>query len=121
MKSFEHFANPIAERREKVDIDYEMKARVKSVYSIWNKMQLKNIPFEEVYDLFAVRIIFKPDDYFNEETECWKIYSVITDIYRLHPDRIRDGVSRPKATGYRALHLTGMVPDRNWIEVQIIV
>ena len=119
LKVFEHFATPIAERLEKVDIDYEMKARVKSVYSIWNKMQLKNIPFEEVYDLFAVRIIFKPDDYFNEKTECWKIYSVITDIYRLHPDRIRDWVSRPKANGYRALHLTVMGPDGNWIEVQI--
>lgn len=116
---FERFATPIAEKLKSMDIQFEMKARVKSVYSIWNKMQTKGIPFEEVYDLFAVRIIFKPHDYENEKTECWKIYSVITDIYKLHPERIRDWVSRPKANGYQALHVTVMGPDGNWIEVQI--
>ncbi|MEG1585379.1 MAG: RelA/SpoT family protein [Bacteroidales bacterium] len=119
LKLFEHFATPIAKKLKTIGIDFEMKARVKSIYSIWNKMQAKNIPFEEVYDLFAVRIIFKPQDYQNEKTDCWKIYSVITDIYKLHPERIRDWVSRPKANGYQALHVTVMGPDGNWIEVQI--
>lgn len=119
LKLFEHFSTPIAEKLKALGIDFEMKARVKSVYSIWNKMQSKNIPFEEVYDLFAVRIIFKPQDYKNEKTDCWKIYSVITDIYKLHPERIRDWVSRPKANGYQALHVTVMGPEGNWIEVQI--
>ena len=119
LRLFEHFATPIAEKLKSIGIDFEMKARVKSIYSIWNKMQTKNIPFEEVYDLFAVRIIFKPQDYQNEKTDCWKIYSVITDIYKLHPERIRDWVSRPKANGYQALHVTVMGPDGNWIEVQI--
>ncbi|MEG1188668.1 MAG: RelA/SpoT family protein, partial [Bacteroidales bacterium] len=119
LKLFEHFATPIAEKLRSIGIDFEMKARIKSIYSIWNKMQAKNIPFEEVYDLFAVRIIFKPQDYKNEKTDCWKIYSVITDIYKLHPERIRDWVSRPKANGYQALHITVMGPDGNWIEVQI--
>ena len=118
-KLFEHFSAPISERLHALGIDFEMKARVKSIYSIWNKMQTKNIPFEEVYDLFAVRIIFRPKDYQNEKTDCWKIYSVITDIYKLHPERIRDWVSRPKANGYQALHVTVMGPDGNWIEVQI--
>ena len=100
-------------------IKYEMKARLKSVYSIWSKMQTKNIPFEEVYDLYAVRIIFTPQKDEDEKKECWNIYSVITDIYKLHPERIRDWVSRPKSNGYRALHVTVMGPDGNWIEVQI--
>lgn len=116
---FRKFATPIAERLKSMGIDFEMKARVKSVYSIWNKMQAKNIPFEEVYDLFAVRIIYRPHDYKEEKTECWKIYSIITEIYKLHPERIRDWVSRPKANGYQALHVTVMGPDGNWIEVQI--
>ena len=93
-KLFKHFATPSAQRLRNLDIDFEMKARVTSVYSIYNKMQHKGIPFEEVYDLFAVRIIFTPRDYAEEKTECWKIYSVITDIYKLHPDRIRDWVSQ---------------------------
>lgn len=116
---FEQFAAPIAARLKEMGITFKMKARVKSIYSIWNKMQAKNIPFEEVYDLFAVRIIFTPQDYRDEKTECWKIYSVITDIYKLHPERIRDWVSRPKANGYQALHVTVMGPNGNWIEVQI--
>ncbi|MDO5571828.1 MAG: RelA/SpoT family protein [Bacteroidales bacterium] len=118
-KLFEIFAQPIKKQLEAMGLDFEIKARVKSVYSIWNKMQVKNIPFEEVYDLFAVRIIFKPKDYKDEKTDCWKIYSIITDIYKLHPERIRDWVSRPKANGYQALHVTVMGPDGNWIEVQI--
>lgn len=112
------FAAPIRERLEAMGLDYEVKARVKSCYSIWKKMETKHIPFEEVYDLYAVRIVFKGDKE-NEKETCWKIYSAITDLYRLHPERTRDWVSVPKANGYQALHLTVMGPDGNWIEVQI--
>lgn len=114
-----HFMTPIRERLDAMGLSYEAKARVKSVYSIWNKMETKHIPFEEVYDLYAARIIFECDDPAMEKSICWQIYSAITDIYRLHPDRTRDWVSVPKANGYRALHLTVMGPDGNWIEVQI--
>ncbi len=116
---FEDFSAPIRERLDQMGLKYSAKARVKSVYSIWNKMQTKHIPFEEVYDLYAARIIFECDDPAKEKSLCWQIYSVITDIYRLHPDRTRDWVSIPKANGYQALHLTVMGPDGNWIEVQI--
>lgn len=116
---YSHFAAPIENRLKELGFEYSMKARVKSVYSIWNKMQTKHIPFEEVYDLYAVRIVFKCTDESQEKKECWSIYSAITDVYELHPDRTRDWISRPKANGYRALHLTVMGPDGNWIEVQI--
>ena len=116
---YRDFAAPIDKKLHELGLKYEMIARVKSIYSIWNKMQTKNIPFEEVYDLYAVRIIFTPDNDAEEKKECWNIYSVITDIYKMHPDRIRDWVSRPKANGYQALHVTVMGPDGNWIEVQI--
>ncbi len=118
-KVFHDFAAPITEKLHEMGVQFEMKARVKSIYSIWNKMQSKNIPFEEVYDLYAVRIIFDPKQEENEKTECFNIYSVITDIYKVHPERTRDWVSHPKANGYRALHVTVMGPDGNWTEVQI--
>lgn len=116
---FEKFAAPIRERLDAMGLKYEMKARVKSAYSIWNKMETKHIPFEEVYDLYAARIIFKCDKESEEKKICFNIYSEITDLYKKHPDRTRDWVSTPKANGYRALHLTVMGPDGNWIEVQI--
>ncbi len=116
---FEDFSAPIRERLDQMGLKYTAKARVKSVYSIWNKMETKHIPFEEVYDLYAARIIFECDDPAKEKSLCWQIYSAITDIYRLHPDRTRDWISNPKANGYQALHLTVMGPDGNWIEVQI--
>lgn len=118
-ETYRNFAAPIFDKLHEKGIQFEMKARLKSVYSIWNKMHTKNIPFEEVYDLYAVRIIFKPQKKEEEKKECWNIYSLITDIYKVHPERIRDWVSRPKANGYRALHVTVMGPDGNWIEVQI--
>lgn len=118
-KAFEEFALPIVKRLDERSIKYEIKARIKSIYSIWKKMESKHIPFEEVYDLYAVRIIFEPKRDEDEKRECWEIYSIITDIYRLHPDRIRDWVSRPKANGYQALHATVMGNDGNWVEVQI--
>ncbi len=116
---FDHFAEPVIERLDQMGFKYEMIARDKSVYSVWNKMHSKGIPFEEVYDIFAVRIIFDSEPGIDEKKRCWDIYSAITDIYRLRPDRIRDWVSRPKSNGYQALHLTVMGPDGEWIEIQI--
>ena len=116
---YRNFAAPVLARLDRMGLKYTAKARVKSVYSIWNKMETKHIPFEEVYDLYAARIVFDCDDPAQEKSICWQIYSAITDIYRLHPDRTRDWISNPKANGYQALHLTVMGPDGNWIEVQI--
>jgi GTP pyrophosphokinase len=118
-KIYENFSVPVIEALDKMGIEYDMHARVKSVYSIWNKMQKKGIEFNEVYDLFAVRIIFELTPGIDEKKRCWDIYSAITDIYKLRPDRIRDWVSHPKANGYQALHLTVMGPDGKWIEIQI--
>ena len=116
---YNDFSEPIKERLVEMGLKYEAKARLKSVYSIWRKMQTKRIPFEEVYDLYAMRIIFDCENQADEKRICWNIYSAITDIYRLHPDRTRDWINIPKANGYQALHLTVMGPDGNWIEVQI--
>ena len=116
---YNDFASPILKRLDAMGLSYEAKARLKSVYSIWRKMETKHVPFEEIYDLYAMRIIFDCDDPSQEKGICWSIYSAITDLYRLHPDRTRDWVSIPKANGYQALHLTVMGPDGNWVEVQI--
>ena len=116
---FEKFAAPVDLKLQSMELVYDMRARVKSPYSIWNKMQTKNIPFEDIYDIFAVRIIFESKDGIDDKNLCWDIYSAITDIYKIRPDRIRDWVSRPKANGYQALHLTVMGPDGQWIEIQV--
>ena len=116
---FARFAAPIRERLDKLGLKYEFRARVKSCYSIWKKMEKKHIPFDEVYDLYAARIVFECGAEADEKRICWMIYSEITDLYRLHPDRVRDWISTPKANGYRALHITVMGPDGNWVEVQI--
>ncbi len=113
------FNAPIIEALNRDHINYEISGRVKSVYSIWSKMQRKQIPFEEIYDLFAIRIVFKPLPFPSEKTQCWSIYSTITDIYTPKPDRLRDWISMPKANGYEALHSTVMGPDGVWVEVQI--
>ncbi len=113
------FCAPIKEALDRDNFNYEISGRVKSVYSIWNKMQRKQIPFEEVYDLFAIRIVFKSLPFPSEKTQCWQIYSTITDIYTPKPDRLRDWISMPKANGYEALHSTVMGPDGVWVEVQI--
>ena len=118
-KLFERFAAPVGEKLKSMGLQYEMRARVKSVYSIWNKMESKGVAFEDIYDIYAVRIIFDPLPDADEKNQCWDIYSAITDIYRIRPDRIRDWVSRPKANGYQALHLTVMGPDGQWVEIQI--
>jgi guanosine-3',5'-bis(diphosphate) 3'-pyrophosphohydrolase len=113
------FSRPIKEQLEHNGISYDISGRYKSIYSIWHKMQSKNIPFEEVYDLMAIRIVFDPLAGIPEKTQCWNIYSMITDIYMPKPERIRDWVSTPKANGYEALHATVMGPKGNWVEVQI--
>ena len=112
------FNAPIIASLNRDNINYEISGRVKSVYSIWSKMQRKQIPFEEIYDLFAIRIVFKPLPFPSEKTQCWQIYSTITDIYTPKPDRLRDWISMPKANGYEALHSTVMGPDGVWVEVQ---
>lgn len=116
---YNDFSLPIKEKLNEMGITYDAKARLKSVYSIWRKMETKHIPFEEVYDLYAMRIIFDCPDQSKEKAICWQIYAAITDLYKLHPERTRDWISNPKANGYQALHLTVMGPDGNWIEVQI--
>ncbi len=113
------FNAPIIAALNRDNINYEISGRVKSIYSIWSKMQRKQIPFEEIYDLFAIRIVFNPLPFPSEKTQCWQIYSTITDIYTPKPDRLRDWISMPKANGYEALHSTVMGPDGVWVEVQI--
>ena len=116
---FQRFAAPLKLRFNSMGLSYEMKTRVKGCFSIWRKMQLKGIPFEEVYDLFAVRIIFDNQDGYPEKNRCWDIYTAITEVYRNRPDRLRDWISTPKGNGYQALHLTVLGPDAQWIEVQV--
>ena len=118
-KFIEKFNAPIIEKLKSNDIDFEISGRVKSIYSIWAKMQRKHVSFEEIYDIFAVRIVFRPSPLIPEKSQCWHIYSLITDIYKPKPDRIRDWVNIPKANGYEALHSTVMGPDGVWVEVQI--
>lgn len=115
----ERFIAPIRQRLSESGIDCTITGRVKSIFSIWSKMQRKGITFEDIYDLFAIRIVFKPTELIPEKSQCWHIYSLITDIYPPKPDRIRDWVNFPKANGYEALHATVMGPDGIWAEVQI--
>ncbi len=100
-------------------LKFEINGRPKSIFSIWKKMQSKNVPFEEIYDVLAVRIVFEPVPGIPEKTACWNIYSIITDSYLPKPDRLRDWISRPKPNGYEALHVTVMGPEGKWVEVQI--
>ena len=116
---FDEFAAPIRAELDKLGLNYEIKQRVKSPYSIWHKMQTKHIPFEEIYDILAVRIIFDPEDIDTELNDCFDIYVKLCKIYTSHPDRTRDWVSHPKANGYQALHVTLMSKKGEWIEVQI--
>ncbi len=116
---FNLFTAPIKEALDKMGIDYQLKARVKSPYSIWSKMQNKHVTFDEIYDILAVRIIYTPKERDEEINECFKIYVAISQIYKSHPDRLRDWVNHPKANGYQALHVTLMSKQGRWIEVQI--
>ena len=116
---FTRFSAPIRERLDNMGLNYTFTVRVKSCYSIWKKMQKKHIPFEEVYDLYAARIVFECDKESNEKHICWNIYEQITEVYTKHPDRVRDWLTTPKVNKYQALHVTVMGPDGNWVEVQI--
>ncbi|HLW08554.1 MAG TPA: RelA/SpoT family protein [Marinilabiliaceae bacterium] len=113
------FSLPIIDRLSSEGFEFDIKGRPKSIYSIWTKMQKKQIPFDEIYDLLALRIVFKPKEGITEKAQCWNIYSMITDMYKPKPDRLRDWVSVPKANGYEALHATFMGPDGQWVEIQI--
>ena len=119
LSNFEEFSAPIRKKLTMMGYQYKLYARTKSVYSIYKKMVKKGIPFEQIYDLLAARIVFEPTTEFSEKDQCWMIYSAITEIYRPHPERIRDWISMPKANGYEALHVTVMGQHGQWIEVQI--
>ena len=116
---FDQFTQPIEDALKNMGIKYEIKERVKTPYSIWNKMQHKHVTFEEIYDILAVRIIFTPRSREEEVNECFNIYVAISRIYKSHPDRLRDWLNHPKANGYQALHVTLMSKQGLWIEVQI--
>ncbi len=117
-KFISNFIRPIKDTIKLHNINVEIKGRPKSVYSVWNKMKKQDIPFEEVYDLFAIRIIIDTS-LEKEKAECWRVYSIVTDYYQPNPDRLRDWVSTPKANGYESLHTTVMSPQGQWVEVQI--
>lgn len=119
MAMYDRFSLPIMNKLNSFGYQFIMKERIKSVYSIWNKMQIKHLPFEEIFDILGARIVFTPSPGADEKLECWKIYNIITQIYTPHPERTRDWLSTPKANGYEALHVTVMGPDGFWIEVQI--
>ena len=119
MENFERFAEPIRAKLKSLGYEFDLTARIKSPYSIWRKMNTKLVTFEEIYDLLAVRIVFTPKPNFSEKDQCWMIYSAITEIYRPHPERIRDWISTPKANGYEALHVTVMGQNGDWVEIQI--
>src|SRR5215212_3966719 len=112
------FIKPLKDKLEKAELDFEIHGRPKSIHSIWNKMKKKGVSFEEVYDLFAIRIIVNSTPE-KEKEDCWKVYSMITDEYTPSPERLRDWLSNPKSNGYEALHTTVMGPQGKWVEVQI--
>ncbi len=116
---FKEFTAPIKEALDKMGLKYQIVERVKSPYSIWNKMQTKHVTFDQIYDILAVRIIFTPTELDKEVNECFDIYVALTKIYKSHPDRFREWLNHPKANGYQALHVTLMSEKGNWIEVQI--
>ena len=143
---FNTFALPIHSLLQDLGIEYTFKYRMKSIYSIWRKMRIAHKEFDDVYDLFATRIVYKAKDEVTpiavpnvidaapgveevkaqtlremdiEKLYCWRIYTVISSLYRIHPDRIRDWITHPKPSGYQALQLTVMGPDCNWIEIQV--
>lgn len=117
-KFIKQFMVPIKDELDKLKIDYEIIGRPKSIYSIWNKMRKQNIPFEEVFDLFAIRIIIDTA-LDHEKALCWQVYSIVTDYYTPNPNRLRDWISTPKSNGYESLHTTVMAKNGQWVEVQI--
>ncbi len=117
-KLIQIFTKPIIDELKKQGLKFQVKTRVKSIYSIWNKMQKQSIPFEQVYDLFAIRVILD-SKLEREKADCWHAYSIVTDFWRPNTERLRDWISNPKANGYESLHITVMGPKGKWIEVQI--
>jgi GTP diphosphokinase / guanosine-3',5'-bis(diphosphate) 3'-diphosphatase len=117
-KFIKQFMVPIKDELDTLKIEYEIKGRPKSIYSIRNKMRKQNIPFEEVFDLFAIRIILDTS-LDHEKALCWQVYSIVTDYYTPNPDRLRDWISTPKSNGYESLHTTVMAKNGQWVEVQI--
>ncbi|MDR1342675.1 MAG: RelA/SpoT family protein [Prevotellaceae bacterium] len=113
------FTDPIVQRLNEHSIAFDISGRVKSVYSIWRKMETKQVSFEEIYDLFAVRIVFKPAADMDEKQQCWRIYSLVTDIYKPNYGRLRDWISTPKDNGYESLHITVMGTLGRWVELQV--
>jgi len=113
------FIRPIEEKLKQEGVDFIITERLKSIYSIWNKMQTKGVSFDEVYDLLAIRIVFNPKTNVSEKRQCFDILSLVTDIYKPKPDRIRDWITIPKVNGYEALHVTVMGPQGKWVEIQI--
>ena len=112
------FSDPIKKELDKLGYSYEIKGRTKSVYSIWRKMKEQSVPFEQVYDIFAIRIILETPPQ-TEKSECWRVYSIVSDFYRPNPERLRDWISNPKSNGYESLHTTVIGPEGKWVEVQI--
>lgn len=112
------FSKPVAEKLDSMGIRYELKSRTKSIHSIWQKMKRQGVPFEEVFDIFAIRIIIDTDPE-HEKSSCWQVYSVVTDIYQPDPSRMRDWISVPRTNGYESLHITVVTPAGRWVEVQI--
>ncbi len=112
------FSQPVTEKLDSMGIRYELKSRTKSIHSIWQKMKRQGVAFEEVYDIFAIRIIIDADSV-NEKSSCWQVYSVVTDLYQPDPSRMRDWISVPKTNGYESLHTTVVTPAGRWVEVQI--
>ena len=117
-KYINEFIRPLKEKLTAAEFDFEIQGRPKSIHSIWNKIKKKEVSFEEVYDLFAIRVILNAD-LDKEKEDCWKVYSMITDEYSPSPERLRDWLSNPKSNGYEALHTTVMGPQGKWVEVQI--
>ena len=116
---YSEFTQPICEQLDRLGLEYRIIGRVKTPYSIWNKMQKKHVAFEDIFDILAVRIIFEPHEGRDENNECFNIYIALTKLYNAHPDRLRDWVNKPRANGYKALHATFMSQRGEWIEVQI--
>jgi len=112
------FSKPVMEKLDSMGIRYELKSRTKSIHSIWQKMKRQGVPFEEVFDIFAIRIIIDTDPE-HEKSSCWQVYSVVTDIYQPDPSRMRDWISVPRTNGYESLHITVVTPAGRWVEVQI--
>lgn len=118
-KFIERFIAPLQAALDEAGFNARVFGRPKSIYSIWNKMQRQNIPFEKIYDLFAIRVVIDSEEEEQEKPDCWRVYSLVTDFYKPNPDRLRDWISTPKANGYESLHTTVMGPEGKWVEVQI--